>query len=382
MKNLVVIGSTGSIGRQTLDVARRFPDRLRVVGLAARRDAGLLTQQVAEFRPLMAHLAEGGHAVGEARRVGLEEMVAHRQADVVVMATTGRVGLLPTLAAVGAGKQVVLANKEVLVMAGELLVSAATRSGARLVPVDSEHSAIWQCLVGEVPEGEVAVAGGPRSVRRVILTASGGALRDRPRAEMDRVTVAEALAHPTWEMGPKVTVDSATLMNKGFEVMETHWLFGIPYDRIEIVLHRESIVHSLVEFADGSVKAQLGPPDMRLPIQYALSFPERWENPDLPRLDLARVPALTFSQPDLERYPCLRLALEAARLGNTYPAVLSAADELAVELFLAGRIGFAEIPRLVESALATHHPTEHPDLATILETVETIRHEALVRSGR
>ncbi len=382
MKNLVVIGSTGSIGRQTLDVARRFPDRLRVLGLAAGHNAGLLAHQVSEFGPEMAYVAEVEAAAGSARRAGIQEMVAHPQTDVVVMATTGRVGLLPTLAAVRARKQVVLANKEVLVMAGEVVMAEARRSGARIVPVDSEHSAIWQCLVGEVPEGQVPVAGGPRQVRRVILTASGGALRDRPAATLDGVTVAEALAHPTWEMGPKVTVDSATLMNKGFEVMETHWLFGLPYDRIEIVLHRESIVHSLVEFADGSVKAQLGPPDMRLPIQYALSFPERWENPDLPRLDLARATALTFDQPNLDRYPCLRLALEAARLGGTYPAVLSAADELAVELFLAGRIGFLEIPRLVESALATHHPTQHPDLATILEAVESTRHEAQVRSGR
>jgi len=382
MKNLVVIGSTGSIGRQTLDVARRFPDRLRVVGLAARRDAGRLARQIAEFRPAMAHLAEGDASGWEAQDVDIREMVTHPQADVVVMATTGRVGLLPTLAAVRAGQQVVLANKEVLVMAGEVVMAEARRSGGRIVPVDSEHSAIWQCLVGEAPDGYTPLPGGPPHVRRVMLTASGGALRDRPAEAMDGVTVAEALAHPTWEMGPKVTVDSATLMNKGFEVMETHWLFGLPYDRIEIVLHRESVVHSLVEFADGSVKAQLGPPDMRLPIQYALSFPERWANPDLPRLDLGRPTTLTFDRPDLDRYPCLRLALEAARLGGTYPAVLSAADELAVELFLAGQIAFPEIPRLVESALAVHHPTPHPDLGAILEAVESTRHEALARSGR
>jgi 1-deoxy-D-xylulose-5-phosphate reductoisomerase len=361
---VVVLGSTGSIGRQALDIVRAHSDQVRVIGLAAARSAGLLEAQVQEFRPAYYFLDAGQRvavsASGGARFLPMEEMAALPEADLVLVATVGRAGLAPTLAALAAGKRVALANKEVLVMAGEAVTAAAQRGGGTLLPVDSEHSAIWQCLQGERGED------GPDRVARLVLTASGGAFRDRSHDELRAVTPEEALRHPNWVMGPKVTVDSATLMNKGFEVIEARWLFGVPLDRIDVLLHRESIIHSLVEFVDGSVKAQLGAPDMRLPLQYALSYPDRWHTPALPRLDLAQIGKLSFAAVEAGRWPCLDLALEAARQGGTYPAVLSAADEVAVEWFLAGRIGFLVIPRLVEATLAAHTPTLHPTLEETL----------------
>ncbi len=366
MKNLVVIGSTGSIGRQTLDVARRFPDRLRVVGLAARRDAGRLARQIAEFRPAMAHLAEGDASGWEAQDVDIREMVTHPQADVVVMATTGRVGLLPTLAAVRAGQQVVLANKEVLVMAGEVVMAEARRSGGRIVPVDSEHSAIWQCLRGE-----------DKAPSKIILTASGGPFRHCSRTELESVTPSQALNHPSWKMGRKVTIDSATLMNKGLEVIEARWLFDMPFDRIQVVVHPQSIIHSMVEFADGSTKAQLSQPDMRLPIQYALSYPERWPNENLAKMSWEKTKELTFEAPDVESFPCLKLAVEAGKRGGTYPAVLCAADETAVELFLSGQIKFTDIARLVEQLLFEHQSIFHPSLDQIMAADDWAREKTL-----
>jgi len=260
---------------------------------------------------------------------------------------------------------VALANKEVLVMAGEIIMREA-RPG-QLLPVDSEHSALWQCLAGEERE----------KIARLVLTASGGPFLRLPPEELARITPEQALAHPTWRMGIKVTVDSATLMNKGFEAIEARWLFGMPYEKIEVLVHPQSLVHSLVEFVDGSVKAQIAPPDMRLPIQYALTYPQRLENRDLPRLDWKRLNSLTFEPPDMERFPCLRLALEAGREGGTLPAVLSAAEEVAVELFLSGRIPFNAIPRLVEKALEGHRPVTHPSLEQILEADKSGREKAL-----
>ncbi|MCX6023350.1 MAG: 1-deoxy-D-xylulose-5-phosphate reductoisomerase, partial [Chloroflexi bacterium] len=296
-----------------------------------------------------------------AQRLPLEAMARLPEADLVLVATVGRAGLAPTLAALEAGKRVALANKEVLVMAGEAVLDAAHRGGGVLLPVDSEHSAIWQCLQGETAEG------GASRIARLVLTASGGAFRNHTPDELRAVTPEQALRHPNWVMGPKVTVDSASLMNKGFEVIEAHWLFGVPLERIEVLLHRESIVHSLVEFVDGSFKAQLGAPDMRTPLQYALSYPDRWPNPGIPRLDLAALQQLTFAPVEPGRWPCLELALQAARQGQTYPAVLSAADEVAVEEFLAGRIGFLDIPLLIEATLAAHRPTARPSLEETLE---------------
>ena len=365
LKGLVVLGSTGSIGRQTLDVVRGLRDRFRVIGLAAGRNVVALEQQVREFAPRLVGSESAGDyarlksALGAAAPAWatMEEMVSLPEVDLVVVATAGKTGLHPTLAALRAGKVVALANKEVLVMAGHLITEVAERGSGQLRPIDSEHSAVWQCLWGEERS----------SIVRIILTASGGAFRDRSLEELRRVTPDEALRHPTWQMGRKVTVDSATLLNKGFEAIEARWLFGVPFQSIEIILHRQSIVHSLVEFRDGSIKAQMGMPDMRLPIQCALCYPERLRCPSVARLDLAQVGSLEFAVPDLRRFPCLRLGLEAGARGGTYPAVLAAADEVAVEHFLAGHLGFMEIGTVLEGALEAHRPSGDVSLAAVLE---------------
>ena len=358
-QGLVVLGSTGSIGRQTLDVVRSLPGRFNLIGLAAGGNVTLLEEQSREFRPrLISCDREGDYLRGRvsANWAAMEEMAAHPDTDVVVVATAGATGLSPTLAALRAGKIVALANKEVLVMAGQLLTAEAKRHKAELRPIDSEHSAIWQCLWGERHD----------SIERIILTASGGPFRDTPPEELERVTAEQALRHPNWQMGQKITVDSATLLNKGLECIEARWLFDVPLDRIDVILHRESIVHSLVEFRDGSVKAQLGAPDMRLPIQCALTYPERVPGTAVPRLDLRHIGSLNFGTPDMNRYPCLTLALEAGRRGGTYPTVLCAADEIAIQHFLAGHLGFTEIGGLIEGALAAHSGAPNPSLDDIL----------------
>ncbi|MBI4216752.1 MAG: 1-deoxy-D-xylulose-5-phosphate reductoisomerase [Chloroflexi bacterium] len=371
-KRLAILGSTGSIGRQTLEVARAFPSRLKVEALAGGENKELLLEQLAEFRPaLVASLVPLGE--GELAHpclwLSLEEMTTHPDVDLVVVATAGKAGLAPTLAALRAGKEVALANKEVLVMAGEIVMAQAQAQDVTIRPIDSEHSALWQCLEGQ--RGEVA---------RLILTASGGALRDLSPEQMEEVTPAQALRHPTWSMGRKVTIDSATLMNKGMELIEAHWLFGVPLERIGVVLHPQSMVHSMVEFADGSILAQMSPPDMRLPIQYALSYPERWENPSLPRLpDQA---TLDFRPVPPGRYPCLELAREAALLGGTCPAVLCAADEVAVERFLAGGLAFTDIPQLIAAALGRHRRVGHPSLKQILAADAWSRRQAQAWSPR
>ena len=284
-------------------------------------------------------------------------MASHPDVDLVVIATAGKAGLAPTLAAIRARKEVALANKEVLVMAGAMVMAEARKHGVKIRPVDSEHSAIWQCLKGEQK----------KKVARLLLTASGGPFLRYPAKKLAAITPEQALNHPTWKMGRKVTVDSATLMNKGMEVIEAHWLFGMPYSRISVVVHTESIVHSMVQFADGSIKAQLSRPDMRLPIQYALVYPDRHFNPQLPIMDWDKTMALNFEPPDLARFPCLRLAREAGEKGGTYPAVLCAADEVAVELFLSHRIGLVDIARLVEDTLEHHRGVGRPSLDDILE---------------
>jgi 1-deoxy-D-xylulose-5-phosphate reductoisomerase len=377
-RGVAVLGSTGSIGRQTLDVIRRLPGRFRVVALAGGTNHTLLEDQAREFKPDAVWCQDGERhmdiksaASRSTRWATMEEMAALPSADIVVVATAGMAGLMPTLTALRAGKAVALANKEVLVMAGHIVTRAAEQGGGELRPVDSEHSAIWQCLWGE----DLA------SVERIILTASGGAFRDMPQRELERVTPQQALRHPTWDMGRKITIDSATLMNKGFEAIEARWLFNVPMDRIEIVMHRESIVHSLVEFADGSVKAQLGEPDMRLPIQCALSYPERVPGDGQQRLNLVRTKALNFGEPDLARYPCLRLALEAGARGGTWPAALAAADEVAVECFMAGRIGFTEIAKVVDSTLSAHAGTADPVLEAVLEADRWAREHASAQAA-
>ena len=360
LKRIVILGSTGSIGRQTLDVIRRFPDDFDVVALCAGNNIPLLQQQIDEFNPLYIHCLDKSvteRTLGSnlnAAYLDPVDIVTLPDLDLVVVATVGDAGLSPTLAALNAGTSVALANKEVLVMAGSLVTKVASGSGAQILPVDSEPSAIWQCLAGEA-----------ESVGRLIITASGGAFRDRDWNTLSDVSPEEALCHPTWSMGRKITVDSATLVNKAFEVIEAHWLFGVPYERIDTVLHRQSIVHSFVEFIDGSVKAQVGPPDMRYPIQYALFYPERRQNKSLPRFNPVTAGDLTFEYMDPDRYPCFRLALEAGKKGGTWPAVVTSADAAAVDLFLNGRIRFTDIPDRIESVLAEHEPTKDPSLEEI-----------------
>ena len=358
MKKLVVLGSTGSIGRQTLDIVRAFPTEFRVVGLAAGNNLDLLRSQIQEFQPEMACCASEAplDLPSEVCWTPMEDMVARDDVDLVMAATIGIAGLLPTFRALECGKRVALANKEVIVMAGELLKATERRCGGTILPVDSEPSAIWQCLQGE-----------NGSLRRIILTASGGPFRTTDPSELEGVTPEQALKHPTWQMGRKITVDSATLMNKGFEVIETHWLFDVPFESIEVVVHPQSVVHSMIELADNSVKAQMGPPDMRLPIQYAMFHPDRMPNEMIPRLDIANPYDLSFQPFEAERYPCFNLAVAAGKKGGTYPAALSGADEVAVNLFLDRKIGYLDIGRVIDKVLDDHHDTPQPGLEHLME---------------
>ena len=361
MKNLVILGSTGSIGRQTLDVVRAHPGEFDILSLSAWSNVDLLLQQAWEFRPRLLYCQQecdpSDLPPGCRLASGPEELATSPGVDLVMQAMVGNAGLRPTLAALGQGISVALANKEPVVIAGELLTAEARRTGAQLLPVDSEPSAIWQCLQGEDSRA---------SVRRLLITASGGPFRGMPLDELADVTPEAALNHPTWRMGRKITIDSATLMNKGFEVIEARWLFDVSWEQVEVVVHPQSIIHSMVEFTDGSVKAQMGPPDMRLPIQYALFYPERRCNDSLPRFDPVATGSITFEALDPLQYPCFTIALEAGRKGGTFPAVLSAADEVAVDLFLQRRIGFTDIPRLVAHALERHTSVEHPTAEQVL----------------
>lgn len=378
---IAVLGSTGSIGTQTLDVVAAHPDRFRIVALAAARNEALLRDQADRFGVSQICLYNGKMDGALAGAEGLVELATRPDVDLVVVATTGAAGWEPTLAAIQAGKQVALANKEALVMAGSIIATEARGRGAVLRPVDSEHSAIWQCIQGEgVQDSHLHQ---PRGVAKLIITASGGPFRNASMEQLQEATPAQALAHPTWNMGAKVTIDSATLMNKGLEVIEAHWLFDIPYERLEVVVHPQSIIHSMVEFEDGSIKAQLGVPDMRVPIQYALGYPHHLPYADLPRLDWSQARELQFQPPDLERFPCLRLALDAGRRGGTYPAVLSAADEEAVAAFLAGQIGFMDIPGLVERALERHGEVAALDFDTLraVDTETRVRVREWARSS-
>lgn len=373
VKRLAVLGSTGSIGRQTLEIVRSLPERFRVVGLAAGSNLDLLADQVGEFKPEFISYSVSGDEKKTRHRfqalgcgfLTLEEMASHPDVDTVVIAVSGAAGLGATLAAVKAGKNVALANKESLVAAGAIITDEARKSKAKILPIDSEHSAIWQCLNGE-----------KQAPRRIILTASGGPFRSCSPKQMSGITVGQALAHPSWKMGKKVTIDSATLMNKGLEIIEAHWLFNVPVEDVTVLVHPQSIIHSMVEFIDGSVKAQLSLPDMRLPIQYALSYPDRLVNPALPRIDWVEFSNLAFEQPDMERFPCLRLAIEAGKKGGTYPAVLCAADEVAVGLFLSGNIGFTDIPRIVEKTLEKHRNKARPVIDDIMAADKWARETA------
>ncbi len=355
MKGLSILGSTGSVGTNVLRIVEAFPGRFRVVGLAAGGNVERLAEQVARHRPQLVSVATDAGREALSRLVdlaglrvlvgseGMAEVATHPETRMVVASAVGALGLLPTYRALEAGKDVALANKETLVMAGELMLAQSKAKGGRLLPIDSEHCALHQCLDGRRPE----------EVRRLVLTASGGPFRSRDRETFDRITPDEALAHPTWNMGPKITIDSATLMNKGLEVIEARWLFGVPAARIEVLVHPQSIVHSMVEFVDGTVLAQLGVTDMRLPIQYALSHPERWEAA-IPGMDFTRALHLDFDLPDHERFPCLSLARRALEAGGSAPAVLNAANEEAVAAFLDGRIPFPAIPESIMEVLDSH----------------------------
>ena len=370
---IVILGSTGSIGTQALDVIHRLPDRFRVIGLAAGSNVNLMEQQIEAFKPRVASLASKqaveqlrDRGIGNTKILeglqGLQEMVQRDDVDLVLNAMMGAAGIVPTLTAIEAGKDVALANKETLVAAGSVVMAAVKEHRVRLLPVDSEHSAIFQCLQ--------SVNG--HYLHKVILTASGGPFRQSSLEELERATIREALAHPTWSMGGKITIDSATLMNKGLEVIEAHWLFEVPADHIEVVIHPQSIIHSFVELKDGSVLAQLGVADMRLPIQYALTYPERLPTP-VPSLSFRTMGNLEFESPDTERFPCLSLAYAALRAGGTFPTVLNAANEVAVEAFLQGRIGFMDIPRLVSDALEQHRGVTNPDIQDVLAVDASIR---------
>lgn len=369
MKSVSILGSTGSIGCNTLKVIEHLGD-IRVVAMAAGRNMAKFAGQIAEFKPALvscddeecaATLESELHALGakppriELNSKGLIEVATHPEAETVVSATVGAVGFVPTLRAIEAGKRVALANKETLVMAGELMTAAAAKSGAEILPVDSEHNAIHQCLRGESRS----------EVKRLILTASGGPFRNKTKAEIKNATRDEALNHPNWKMGDKITIDSATLMNKGLEVIEAHWLFGFDADQISVIVHPQSIVHSMVEMVDGSIIAQLGVTDMRHAIQYALTYPARQEN-CTPPLDLSQLSRLDFEEPDFERFPCLRLAYEALRAGGTMPAVLNAANEVSVQAFLDGKIKLSEIAQINESVMTAHTNQFNADLETIL----------------
>jgi len=356
VKRIAILGSTGSIGQQSLDVIRSFPSEFQVIGLAGGENLRLLEKQVSEFRPIMLYSSVKPGFSFKGEFLSMERIASHPEVDLVVVATSGKTGLGPTLAALSEGKTVALANKEVLVMAGEIIIQEARYHQAQILPVDSEHSAIWQCLMGE-----------QNKPNRIILTASGGPFYGYSLSKLSEVTVKQTLHHPTWKMGKKVTVDSATLMNKGLEVIEAHWLFDVPFEKVDILIHPQCIVHSMVEFADGSIKAQLGFPDMRLPIQHALCYPERLFNSKLPSLDISKINSLNFEPVEYSRFPCLGLALDAGKRGGTYPAVLCAADEVAVQLFLLRQIGFLDIAPLIEDALQEHRSISKPTLNEILQ---------------
>lgn len=366
VERISVLGSTGSIGVQTLDVAKNL--NIKVEGLAANKNIELLEKQAWEFKPRIVAVMDENMAEVLRSRLkdtsievaggveGLKKVASVEGAQTVVSAIVGIAGLVPTMEAIKNGKNIALANKETLVTAGSIVMAEAQKRKVEIFPVDSEHSAIFQCLMGNNKE----------DVSKIILTASGGPFRGRKRDELKNVTVKEALKHPNWSMGSKITIDSATMMNKGLEVIETRWLFDVSLDRIEVLIHPQSIVHSMVEFRDGAIMAQLGSPDMRLPIQLALTYPKRLMN-GFSKLDLIKNNTLTFEAPDTEAFPCLKLAYEALRIGGTMPAVLNAANEEAVRLFLEEKIGFLEIPQIIERVMTSHTVEDTPDLDDIIK---------------
>ncbi len=366
MKKISVLGSTGSVGRQTLEVARNL--KMEVLGLSAASNIDLLEQQAREFKPKAVAVLDETLADELRNRLkeldievyggteGLIKIAVMEGVDTVVVSVVGTAGIIPTLEAIDSGKDIATANKETLVAAGHLVMEKAKEKGVKVLPVDSEHSAIFQCLEGN----------NRQSIENIMLTASGGPFRGMSADELKNVSVEQALNHPNWKMGRKITIDSATLMNKGLEVIEARWLFGIDGNRIKVVIHPQSVVHSMVEFCDGSILAQIGPPDMRICIQYALTYPERMDN-DFSRLNIVKLGSLTFEEPDFDAFPCLKMSYDALKIGGTAPVVLNAANEAAVDMFLNGRIRFTDIPRIIENVLGKHSVICNPGLAEILE---------------
>lgn len=375
MKNITVLGSTGSIGVSALDVIEKNPGRFRVVGLAAGKNIQLLQKQIEKFRPQIVAVNDVQSASRLRKQIpastkirivhqseGVKEVGSFAGADIVLSAISGAAGLIPTLAAIDAGKDIALANKETMVMAGDIVTKKAKEKGVQIIPVDSEHSAIFQCLQGQKQE----------NVKKIILTASGGPFLNYKIRELKKVTLRQALQHPRWKMGRKITVDSASMMNKGLEVIEAKWLFNLDMSKIDVLIHPQSIVHSMVEFVDGSLLAQMGIPDMRTPIAYALTYPERI-NINLPILDLVKTRNLEFYKPDTRKFPCLRLAYEAGVCGGTMPAVLNAANEIAVQAFLKEIINFVDFPGIIDKVLRTHNSIKDPSLEDILQADEWAR---------
>lgn len=367
MKYISLLGATGSIGTQTLDVIKHNPESFQLVAFSSGKNIELTKKIISEFQPYFVAVADKQDCDQLKQEFpavqfsygqeGLVEAAVYPKADILVNAVLGSVGLQPTLQAIEANKTIAIANKETLVTAGHLVMEAAKRNNVAVLPVDSEHSAIFQCLQGEQE----------KNIERLIVTASGGSFRELARADLKHVTREDALNHPNWSMGAKITIDSATMMNKGLEVIEAHWLFSLPYDKIDVLLHKESIIHSMVEFHDSSVMAQLGSPDMRVPIQYALTYPDRIPLQGANRLDLASIGKLHFQEMDFDRFRCLRYAYEAGRAGGTLPTVLNAANEIAVAKFLAGEISFLQIEELIEQAINNHQNIANPSLAVIQE---------------
>lgn len=379
MKNIVILGSTGSIGKSTLEIVENFPDKFKVIGLTAGRNISLLKEQIERFKPEVVAVS----SEREYRKLkeiikgrtplevlygtdGISSISCMPKADVVVSAIVGAAGLLPTLAAIRSGKTVALANKETLVIAGDIVISEVKKNGARLLPVDSEHSAIFQCLEGRKK----------RDIKRIILTASGGPFVGKSKKELKNVTPDIALKHPSWIMGKKITIDSATLMNKGLEVIEAHYLFGIPVENIDVLIHPQSIIHSMVEFIDGSIIAQMAVPDMKGPIAYALTYPERLYNV-MNDINFEKISKLTFQKPDHKTFPCLNLAYEALRTGGTMPAVLNASNEIAVDAFLKGIISFNSIPVIIKKVMRIHRPVYSKDINSLLSADNWARNETV-----
>jgi 1-deoxy-D-xylulose-5-phosphate reductoisomerase len=369
MKHISILGSTGSIGTQTLDVIRKFPGNFKVVALSGHKNVNLLIEQIREFKPDLVHVSDKNNLEDLQNAIktsstklicgekDLVKIATHPKADIVLSAIVGFAGLIPTVEAIKAGKDIALANKETLVVAGDMVMDLARKHNVNIIPVDSEHSAIFQCMQGEDFD----------MVRRIILTASGGPFRNLSLSKLQKVTVKDALNHPNWNMGDKITIDSATMMNKGLEVIEAYHLFKIPPFKIEVIVHPESIVHSFVEFKDRSIKAQLGLPDMRVPIQYALTYPNRAKN-GFEEFDFTKYPTLNFEQPDSKRFPALDIAFEAIRRGGNTPCIINAANEVAVNAFLNKRINFMQIPCIVEQTMENATPCVNPDITNLLET--------------